>query len=126
MRDTNTGMIELIDVDKTDDIYSATIKHNIGGEMLILKFGINTEDYINLKRIFQFKPFLNSGSGRYSYYFTMSYLKDDDNITTAYIRVEQLNIHKHYGFKVSKKLMANLLWFYTIENKSQIEEMIIK
>ena len=126
MRDTNEEMIELIDASKADNIYSATIRHYIGGERLTLRFGINTEDYVNLKKILQFRPYLNTGVGRYRYHFAMSYVKNDDDTTTVDVRVEQLNRHKQYKFTISQKLMANLLWFTSIDDKSLIKKMIIE
>ena len=128
MRDTNENMIELIDVSKIDNIYSSLIRHRISGEKLKLRFGIEQEDYGYLKRILEFRPFENTGVSPYHYYFALSYRKDSENNDLAYtaIRVEQLNKHKQYEFKISKKYIANILWFNSLSDKKQIEQMIEK
>jgi len=126
MRDTNENMIELIDVSKTDNIYSSLIRHRISGEEIKLRFGIEQMDYGHLKRILEFRPFENTGVSPYRYYFALSYRKDMENNDLAYIdvRVEQLNRHKQYEFKVSKKYISNILWFNSLTDKKQIEKMI--
>ena len=126
MRDTNENMIELIDVSKTDNIYSSLIRHRICGEEIKLRFGIEQVDYGYLKRILEFRPFENTGVSPYRYYFTLSYRKDTENNDLAYItvRVEQLKRHKQYEFKISRKYIANILWFNSLTDKKQIEKMI--
>lgn len=126
MRDTNENMIEIIDVSKIDNIYSSLIRHKIFGEELKLRFGIEQMDYGHLKKILEFRPFENTGVSPYRYFFTLSYGKDLEDNDLAYIRirVEQLNRHKTYEFKISEKYIANLLWFNTLTDKKQIEQMI--
>ena len=128
MRDTNENMIELIDVSKTDNIYSSLIRHKISDEKLNLRFGIEPVDYGYLKRILEYRPFENTGVSPYRYFFALSYRKDSENIDLAYIkvRVEQLNRHKQYEFKVSKKYVSNILWFNSLTDKKQVEQMIEK
>ena len=126
MRDTNENMIELVDVLKNEDIYSSLIRHRISGEELNLRFGIEPMDYGHLKRILEFRPFENTGVSSYRYFYTLSYRKDIENSDLAYIgvRVEQLDRHKQYEFKISRKYVANILWFYSLTDKKQIEQMI--
>ena len=126
MRDTNENMIELVDVLKNENIYSSLIRHRISGEELNLRFGIEPMDYGHLKRILEFRPFENTGVSPYRYFYTLSYRKDIENGDLAYIgvRVEQLDRHKQYEFKISRKYVANILWFYSLTDKKQIEQMI--
>ena len=126
MRDTNENMIELIDVSKTDNIYSSLIRHRISDEEMKLRFGIEQMDYGHLKRILEFRPFENTGVSPYRYYFALSYRKNLEDSDLAYIdvRVEQLDRHKQYEFKISKKYIANILWFNSLTDKKQIEKMI--
>jgi len=126
MRDTNKNMIELLNVSKTDNIYSSLIRHNISGEELNLRFGIDLNDFGHLKRILEFRPYENTGFAPYRYFFALSYRNDPDNNDIAFtdIRVEQLDRHKQYEFKISNKYIANILWFNTLTDKKQIEQMI--
>lgn len=128
MRDTNDNMIELLDVSRTDNIYSSLIRHKISDEGLNLRFGIDTIDFGHLKRILEFRPFENTGVAPYRYFFALSYRNDPDNNDLAYtdIRVEQLDRHKQYEFKISKKYIANIRWFNSLTDKKQIEQMIEK
>ena len=126
MRDSNENMIELIDVSKTDNIYSSLIRHKISEEKFNLRFGIDPIDYGYLKRILEFRPYENTGVAKYRYFFALSYRLSPDNIDFAFvnIRVEQLDKHKQYEFKVSKKYIANILWFYSLTDKKQFEHLI--
>ena len=119
-------MIELIDVSKSDNIYSSKIKHAIDNEKLILKFGIEKSDYSKLKRILEFRPFENTGVAPYKYYFAMSYRRneDDENLGFISVRVEQLKRHKQFEFPLSRKYISNILWFNSLNDKSKIIDMI--
>jgi hypothetical protein len=128
MRDTNDNMIELLDVSWTDNIYSSLIRLKISDEELNLRFGIDPIDFGYLKRILEFRPFENTGVAPYHYFFALSYRNDPDINDLAFtdIRVEQFDKHKQYEFKISKKYIANILWFNSLTDKKQIEQMIEK
>lgn len=128
MRDTNENMIELIDVSKFDNVYASIIRHKIANKELKLRFGIDSIDYGYLKRILEFRPFDNTGVAPYRYFFALSYRKDSDNENSGYIavRVEQLDRHKQYEFMTSRKYIANILWFNSLTDTKQIEQMIEK
>jgi len=128
MRDTNENMIELLNVSNADNIYSSLIRHTISDEELNLRFGIDINDFGHLKRILEFRPYENTGVAPYQYFFALSYRNDHDNNDIAFtdIRVEQLDRHKQYEFKISKKYIANILWFNSMTDKKQIEKMIEK
>lgn len=126
MRDNNKNMIELLDVSINDNHYFSLIRHTISNEILKLRFGISQSDYVNLKRILEFRPFQNSGMSPYRYFFALSYRIDDHdrNIIYVHMRVEQLKVHKEYEFKISRKYIANIMWFESLTDKELIEEMI--
>ena len=128
MRDTNEGMIELLDASNEDNIYSAVIRHKISDEELKLRFSIEQADYARLKRILEFRPFENLGFAPYKYFFALSYHKDTENQELVHtgIRVEQLDRHKQFEFVVSIKFLSNILWFYSLKDKELIEQMVIQ
>lgn len=128
MRDTNEKMIELIGVSNADGIYSSTIRHKIADEEFKLRFGIDKTDYGFLKRILEFRPFENTAVAPYRYFFALAYRKDGENDDLGHIaiRVEQLDRHKQYEFTTSRKYIANILWFNSLTDKKQIEQMIEK
>ena len=128
MRDTHDGMIEILDANLNEGVYSSLVECIINGELLKLNFLIIASDYQRLKKILQFRPFENTGIAPYRYFFTFSYRKDIDNKDLAFfnIRVEQLDKHKQFEFSISQKYIANLLWISTIHDKKQIENIIQK
>lgn len=128
MRDNHDDMIELLDTDKSNNIYSSIIQFRINGENLKLRFGIIPSDYDRLKRIVEFRPFENTGVAPYRYFFAFSFKNDPSNTELSFIsvRVEQLDRHKQFEFQLSKKYISNLLWFKELTNKDAIEGMIEK
>lgn len=128
MRDSNENMIELLKASKADNVYSSLIRHAINGETLKLRFGIEQSDFSRLKRILEFRPYEDTGVAPYRYFFALSYRNNPDNEKLAFIsvRVEQLNRHKQYEFELSKKYIANLLWFNELTDIKEIEELIEK
>ncbi|WP_420577981.1 hypothetical protein [Ekhidna sp.] len=127
MRDTNEHMIELLDTSRTNNAYSATVQLEVDGTPYKVKFGIQIPDYSNLKRILEYRPFENTGVAPYRYFFALSYSNDSTNeeLANIAVRVEQLGQHKQYEFTVTKKFIANLLWFNELENIEPIHELII-
>jgi hypothetical protein len=128
MRDSNDQMIELLDVKYEQNVYSSLVRHSINKEQLRIRFSIIPIDYGRLKKIFQFRPFENTGVAPYRYFFTYSYSKDseDEDLASMDIRVEQLGNHKNYNFPMSRKYISNLLWINTITDKRQLDHLIEK
>ncbi len=121
-------MIELLEVSKENNIYAATIQHTIAGELLVLRFGIETGDYSRLKRILEHRPFENTGVAPYRYFFALSHRNDPTNEALVYtsIRVEQLKQHKQFEFLLSRKLMANLFWFNQLTSKEEVLALMVQ
>lgn len=128
MRDNNEGMIELLDISKSDNIYSSLIRMNVSGEYVKVRFGIETSDYNRLRRILEFWPFENTGAGKYRYFFTGGAGKDPDNekLASIGVRVEQLDRHKQYEFCVSRWYASNIIWFYERTDKKEIDAKMIE
>lgn len=126
MRDTNENMIELLDVSRENDIYSSLIKHQINGEFYNLRFGILTSDFVRLKRIIEFRPFENTGVAPYRYFFALNYSNHplDKSLAVISVRVEQHDRHKQFDFDISKEFISNLLWFNSLKDKKDIENLI--
>ena len=109
-------MIELLDVNKENNIYSTTVSHKIEGKEIKLNFGIEKSDYSRLKRILEFQPFQNGGMGKYRYFFSTKYGSHEQNaLSFINVRVEQLKANKEFEFELSKKYISNLFWLNEIE-----------
>jgi hypothetical protein len=128
MRDNHADMIELLDASNANNIYSTLIEYQVDGEMLRLRFGMSKTDYYLLKRILEFRPYENTGVAPYRYFFVLSYHNDPENENLAFtaVRVEQLKQHKQHDFHLTKKLIANILWFNRIEDRKDVEHLIEK
>ena len=128
MRDNHDDMVELLDVENTNNLLSSIIQHKINGEILKLRFGIISGDYSRLKRILEFRPYENTGVASYRYFFALSYRNDpnDENLAFISVRVEQLYRHKQYEFLLSKKYISNLLWFNQLTDKKDVQKLIEK
>ena len=115
-------MIELLDVNKENNIYSSTVSHKIEGKEIKLNFGIEKSDFSRLKRILEFQPFQNGGLGKYRYFFATKYGSHPDQKTLSFInvRVEQLKINKEFEFELSKKYISNLLWLNEIQSLQEV------
>lgn len=125
MRDNHDGLIELVEVFNSDNIFSCTISLDINKENLRLCFSIVPKDYVNLLNILQFRPFENTGVAPYRYFFLLSYQKKENNIAIISMRVEQLRGYKNFKFEVTQKLIANLLWFDSLTDKELAKDMIL-
>ena len=128
MRDTNINMIQIIDALNENGVCGAVIIKIISGEPIKCKFSVSQDDYYNLRKILEFRPFDNTGFGAYRYFFALSYRKEIiDSNPMAYmtVRVEQLKEHKQYEFLSSRELIANLLWFDDVKEKELLRELIV-
>ncbi len=126
MRDSNAGMIEIVDAVNLDNTYSAIIGLKLDMEFLSLRFEVSESDYPRIRNIVTFRPFENTAVGIYHYFFSGSYQKNTPKKEMAIIniRVEQLNQHKQFNFPISVNFVANLLWFGSVKEKSEVDRFI--
>ena len=118
--------IELLEVSRKNNVYSSLVSYTIGEEKLKLRFAIEKIDYGLLKRILEFRPLENTGVAPYRYYFTRSHRKDEQNEKLGFIevKVKQMDRLLNYDFKLSRRYISNIIWFYTLTSSEEIKEMI--
>jgi len=121
-------MIELLKVEKTENNFSSIIVIEKKTEKIKLHFGIESSDFRMLQKVLEFRPFENISVGKYRYFFTFSYRKDEKNSELAFadIRVEQNEKNKQFEFVLSRKYLSNLLWFESLTDKKEIEKFTTK
>ena len=126
MRDSSNGMIELLEVEKSENNYSSLIVIEKNIEKIRLRFGIESFDYRMLQKVLEFRPFENTSVGNYRYFFTFSYRKDEKNSELAFaeILVEQNEKNNRFEFVLSRKYLSNLLWFESLTDKKEIEKFM--
>ena len=121
MRQTSTNMVRLLGCDKQNDQYFGRVCILLDKKEVPLKFGIDYNGYLGIKNAIQFRPFDNFTNEPYRHFYTGSYDKESQTMS---IRVEQGRTHKQYDIKSSNGLIANLNWFFQIENVSQVQHLL--
>lgn len=102
-------------------VYAGEVIIKVAGEVLKLRFGVDEQAYMLLKKILSFQPFEPGSYGKYRYYFTESYQKGDlYSKAYMYVRVEQNGRHKSFAQESTQPLTANLLWLQRVENAEQV------
>lgn len=124
MRDTNEGMVQIIDAIKENGFYGCVARIALNNEEIQVKFGTNEMGYMLLKKLLSFQPFEKVSSGKYRYYFSGSYCQHGENVLAG-VRIEQGQRHKKFELELSQELNANLLWFLIQKDKSQIAHLIV-
>ena len=125
MRDTNEGMVELLDALRENNSYGCKASITLNTEEIMVKFGTNEQGWILLKKLLSFQPFENVSSGKYRYYFTSSYRQKGEDVLAG-IRVEQGQRHKNFELELTKELNANLLWFFLKKDKTEVAHLMIE
>lgn len=123
MRDDSTeGMVELTGAKKVAPaVFACEAIIKVADETLPVRFSVDEQAYMLLKKMLSFQPFEPGSYGRYRYYFTGSYQKEDQH-GKAYmdVRVEQNGRHKSFAQQTTQPITANLLWLQRLENAEQI------
>jgi hypothetical protein len=125
MKHFTNSMIEVLDASLADNNYSSVVQFFINDELVKIRFGILLIDFGHIMRILAFRPFENTGVAPYRYFFVLSYSKEDLGLAEIAVRVEQLDKHKQFRFKISQKYISNLEWFRQLNSKAEISQLII-
>jgi hypothetical protein len=130
MRDTNEGMIEIIEAFKEGDRYFAIVEVPKNREKEKFRFGITANGYRALKKIFQFRPFNTMPGMKYRYFYDGSMSiplghNTDESIFLG-IRCEIDIVGKSFDFQVPQDLASNLEWFSKLETFDEAEHLRIK
>ena len=114
-------MVEIIGASKIAPYtYACEAIIRVEEEFMKVRFGIDELAYMLLKRLLAFQPFEKGGFGKYRYYFTGGYRKEDQYAKGAMsIRVEQNSRYKTFGLESAQALTANLLWIQRFEAKAE-------
>ena len=72
MRDSKEEMIELLNVSREDQTHSVDLGLVLDDQAVQVRIGIEPSDFQHLRRILEFRPFLDTAAGPYSYFFTHS------------------------------------------------------
>lgn len=127
MKYSSIGMIELLEVKKVENTYSSLIVLEKDSKKIKLHFGIESSDYRLLKQLLEFHPFEDANIQKYNYFFTFSYRKDEENPDLAFadILIEQNEKQEQFEFVLSRKYLANLLWFEKLDDPIEIRKYLV-
>lgn len=113
-------MVEIIGASKLAPYtYACEAIVRVEEEFMKVRFSIDELAYMLLKRMLSFQPFEKGGFGKYKYYFTGGYRKEDQYARAMYVRVEQNGRYKTFDLESTQALTANLLWIQKFETKEQ-------
>ncbi|PZD73634.1 hypothetical protein C1752_01944 [Acaryochloris thomasi RCC1774] len=126
MRDSSEGMIELLNVSKKDEGYFLTISVPKNLQRRHFSFGVTSNTYSALCRIFDSRPLDRLTGLRYRYFWNGSTSgKIEINIFLG-IRCEVGQDGKSIDFDVPHALAANLRWFHELEKFDEAEHLETK
>ena len=116
MRDNHDGYSELVDAYERNGLYFGAVRVTLADETAAFEFGVEKRGYFSLKRILQSCPF--EAREQYRYFFNGRFSKRDlaSDIVTFGVRIEQGATGKIFDFDGPASLVANLLWFQSLNN----------
>jgi hypothetical protein len=124
MRDNHEGMPEIIDTFERDGSYFGIIGVEIDNIYKKFHFGVSYKSYLALKRILQLRPFDQMPGLKYKYFFSGSYYKiEDTSDGGVYIRIEQGRNGKEVDVRVTKDLLANLVWVSEVKSFDELAHL---
>jgi hypothetical protein len=117
MRDNSEGFVELADAYEREGGYHGVVRVSVAGQFAALEFGISTEGYRALRRVFNARPFDTAPGLKYRYFFTGSYgrRKMGEETVLFQVRIEQGRSAKSFEFSGPTSLVANLRWFMELK-----------
>ena len=117
MRDNHEGMPEIVDAFEKDGQYFGIVGIQVSSESKQFQFGISSNGYRALRKIFQLRPFDTMPGLKQRYFFAGSYGKiPSTSEFRTDVRVEQNREGKNVEVRVPKDLLSNLVWFATIKD----------
>jgi hypothetical protein len=116
--------VELLGASKVDSAFAAEAILQLKGEHLRLRFHVNEQAYMLLKKLASFQPFEAVATGKYRYYFAGSYRKVGEDQVVVGIQVVQATRHKKFELELTSALVANLVWLQGITSREQIAHLL--
>lgn len=118
MRDSHKGMPELMDAYERDGQYFGAIRLELEETGHAVEFGLTSGGYRAVKAILSLRPFDRMPGLHYRYFYTGAIRKG-----IAVIRVELGGVSKQLDVKVPQDLVANLLWFKSVEDPEDLAHL---
>ena len=116
--------VELMGASKVDLAFAGEVILHLNGEQLRLRFNVNEQAYMLLKKLASFQPFESVAARKYRYYFSGSYRKMGEDKVLAGIQVVQDRRHKKFELELTPALLANLFWLQSITSGEQVKHLL--
>ena len=122
MRDSTEDMVDLLSaIQPSPDSYGCVAQMLLANKHVKVLFGISQKDYVFLKKILSTQPFQPAYTGKYRYFFVLSWRQNPDTGNTSVaVRIEQGTLHKQFFFDLSKALLSNLAWLKQLKSPNEI------
>ncbi|GAA4051720.1 hypothetical protein GCM10022409_43230 [Hymenobacter glaciei] len=101
MRETNEGMVQILDALRENGFHGCKVRITLDSEDILVKLGMNEREFMQLKKLLSFQPFESIEAGKYRYFYAGVYWATATQ-ELARIRIEQGKRHKEFEFEVSK------------------------
>ena len=125
MRDNHEKMPEILDALQEGEHYFGLVQLERLGEEKRFRFGVSRDGYLALKRALQLRLFDQAPGVRCRYFFVPSVRRLDDERVMMTVRAEQGRDGKQFETEASRDVVANLMWFYELDDFSKAEHLAV-
>ena len=123
MRDNHEGQPEILDAFQQDEHYFGLVQLERPGEQRSFRFGVSRNGYLALKRALQLRLFDQMPGVLCRYFFVPAARRLEGERVMMTIRVEQGRDCKQFEIEASRDVVANLMWFYELDDWSKAEHL---
>ncbi len=125
MRDNSNGLPEILEAAEKEDLYYGFIGLARNDEHRKFRLGISREGYLALKRALQIRPFDQMPGVPCRYFFVPSVRRLGGERAMIGVRVEQGRDGQQFDIEAPLDLVANLMWFYQLDDWLKAEHLMI-
>jgi hypothetical protein len=125
MRDNHEGQPEILDAFQQDEHYFGLVQLERSGEQRTFRFGVSRDGYLALKRALQLRLFDQMPGVRCRYFFVPAVRRLEGERVMMTVRVEQGRDGKQIEIEASRDVVANLMWFYELDDWSRAEHLAV-
>jgi hypothetical protein len=125
MRDNHEGLPEILGAFQEGENYFALVQLERLGEQRCFRFGVSQDGYLAIRRALQLRPFDQMPGVQSRYFFVPAVRRLESGRVMLTVRVEQGRDGKQVETESSRDLVANLMWFYELDDWSKAKHLVV-
>jgi hypothetical protein len=125
MRDNHEKLPEILDALQEGEHYFGLVQLEQTSEQRRFRFGVSRDGYLALKRALQLRVFDQMPGSHYRYFFVPTVRRLEGERVMMTVRVEQGRDGKQVEIEASRDIVANLMWFYELDDWSKAEHLAV-